>query len=102
MADIFFKPSHEDLADERKKALKGTTEEEWCNRCVNTLVRILRKDPVAYRQYGPYWWNLKKSVISRQPEAIHGDFIDDLWAEPQITAMKWTTFFPLFCMHSSL
>jgi len=52
MADIFFKPSHEDLADERKKALKGTTEEEWCNRCVNTLVRILRKDPVAYRQYG--------------------------------------------------
>ena len=30
MADIFFKPSHEDLADERKKALKGTTEEEWC------------------------------------------------------------------------
>ena len=25
MADIFFKPSHEDLADERKKALKGTT-----------------------------------------------------------------------------
>jgi hypothetical protein len=55
MADIFFKPSHEDLADERKKALKGTTEEEWCNRCVNTLVRILRKDPVAYRQYGPYW-----------------------------------------------
>lgn len=81
MADIFFKPSHEDLADERKKALKGTTEEEWCNRCVNTLVRILRKDPVAYRQYGPYWWNLKKSVISRQPEAIHGDFIDDLWAE---------------------
>ena len=26
MADIFFKPSHEDLADERKKALKGTTE----------------------------------------------------------------------------
>ncbi len=81
MADILYKPTHEDLADERKKALEGTTEEEWCDKCVNSLVRILRKDPTAYRQYGPYWWNLKKAVKNRQPDAIHGDFIDALWAE---------------------
>lgn len=81
MADILFKPSHEDLSDERKKALEGITEEEWCDKCVNSLVRILKKDPTAYRQYGPYWWNLKKAVKSRQPNAIHGDFIDALWAE---------------------
>ena len=43
MADIFFKPSHEDLADERKKALKGTTEEE-CTEQANAILEFAQSN----------------------------------------------------------
>ncbi|MDR1856366.1 MAG: hypothetical protein LBR22_04310 [Desulfovibrio sp.] len=61
-----WKPTSEELAGLRKQAFAtGKTEEQWLAAMANGYARIIRKSPRQYRMFGPYWWGVKRIMLSQ-------------------------------------
>lgn len=52
-------PTPEALAPLREEALEGTEPSDFILKHVSGITAILKKNPAAYRSYGPYWWAIK-------------------------------------------
>jgi hypothetical protein len=52
----------------------------WIEQYLAELVSLIKKTPLRYRTFGPYWWLLKKSMIDRGVFTF-GDEIDREWFE---------------------
>ena len=52
-----------DQAILKKELAEAKTESEgWLSRVLQTVDSGLMKNPNSYKDYGPYWWNLKKML----------------------------------------
>jgi hypothetical protein len=60
------------------QATKKQTAEVWKPRFLTLKIEMLEKDPLSYRQYGPYWWLLKQAIIHFEPERL-GEYLDEEW-----------------------
>lgn len=76
------KPTVDELEFLRLEATKNgkVSETEWVERCCKETARILRKDPLRYRSYGPYWWVQKQAMLDSGITDF-GDFVDKEWHE---------------------
>lgn len=76
------KPTPEELAPLLAEATNNghISEETWRERLAAGIVRVLQKDPLQYRCYGPYWW-LVKACLLEQGIARFGTTIDAEWHE---------------------
>lgn len=80
MPKRLYKPSVEKLELLRSGATQNgkVSESEWVKKCCVETARILRKDPLRYRSYGPYWWVQKRAMIDNDINDF-GDFVDQEW-----------------------
>ncbi len=46
----------------------------------HAIADMLKKNPMQYRSYGPYWWVVKKILLSFG-EDYFGSFLDAEWVE---------------------
>ena len=54
----------------------GQTPEEWHNAVMKSIDETLMQNPLSYRNYGPYWWNLKRVLqknLSNEQDCYEGD-----------------------------
>ncbi len=51
---------------------------DWVPRYLSGLKAVINKNPLRYREYGPYWWLLKKALID-SGDLTFGDEIDREW-----------------------
>jgi hypothetical protein len=54
----------------------GQTPGEWRNAVVKSIDETLMQSPLSYRNYGPYWWNLKKVLqknFENEQDCYEGD-----------------------------
>ena len=72
-----WKPTAEDLQPRVDEARKSG---DWAPRYLDGIRKLIQKDPLRYRVFGPYWWLLKKALIDRGDYAF-GDEIDLEWFE---------------------
>ncbi|WFQ78104.1 hypothetical protein PXH59_00205 (plasmid) [Xenorhabdus sp. SF857] len=61
------------------EAIEGQTKTQWMETFLNSVAKLLRKNPKWYRAYGMYWWGVKKLLIEH--ELITARFIDAEWLE---------------------
>jgi hypothetical protein len=56
------KPTKEDITDAIKSIVAGdlTT---WMNIVLPLTAKHLKINPIQYRNYGPYWWVIKKAML---------------------------------------
>ena len=47
-----------------KDAIGNKSRESWRIKILGTIAGILHDDPVRYRGFGLYWWNLKKALLT--------------------------------------
>lgn len=40
-----------------------SADSDWINKVVSGIGDSLKKDPIRYRSYGPYWWAIKRYLI---------------------------------------
>ena len=57
------KPEKSYLDHLKREALDGQTLSQWKARLLGSVADILRRDPLQYRSYGPYWWVQKRALI---------------------------------------
>ena len=74
------KPTKAELKPLYDEAMQGQTEEEWFKKILSSIAGILRKAPLRYRGYGPYWWLVKKSLIDHGYTEF-GGHLDQEWLE---------------------
>ena len=74
------KPTKEVLAELIDQACGNQTEEEWIEKFLSGIKKLLSKSPARYRGYGPYWWLIKKALIEKG-EMSFGEHIDAEWFE---------------------
>lgn len=75
-----YKPSEQDLQHLLDEATKNQTAEQWLEKFLSNLKEILLKNPSRYRNFGPYWWALKKVYIDKG-DLSFGEFVDAEWLE---------------------
>ncbi|MBD5642007.1 MAG: hypothetical protein HDQ91_06275 [Desulfovibrio sp.] len=77
-----YKPDKMELEALRREATQDgkVSEAEWVKKNIELTAGILRRDPLRYRSYGPYWWIVKQSMISHGLDEF-GDFVDREWFE---------------------
>lgn len=76
----------EELEELGKEALNNgkTPIDVWRAKILNTFVKIIGKDRYRYRDFGPYWWQVKKAMIDetnpdfKKPAWI-GSYLDTEW-----------------------
>ncbi len=54
----------------------GQTPEKWHSAVMQSIDETLMQKPLSYRNYGPYWWNLKKALqktFDNEQECYEGD-----------------------------
>lgn len=75
-----YKPTVAELELLRNEATRNgkVSETEWVDRCCRESARILRKDPLRYRSYGPYWWVQKQAMLAGGITDF-GEFVDMEW-----------------------
>lgn len=56
------------------------TREEWLEGMAHAIASMLKKNPMQYRSYGPYWWVVKKILLSFGEDHF-GSFLDAEWVE---------------------
>lgn len=71
------KPSAEELQPLIDEAKKTT---DWLVNFLAGLVVIIKKDPLRYRTFGPYWWLVKQAMIAHDILTF-GNEIDREWFE---------------------
>ena len=72
------KPTEADLKPLYTEALQGQTEESWTEKILSSIAGILRKSPLRYRTYGPFWWLVKEALIDHGYTEF-GEHIDIEW-----------------------
>lgn len=74
------KPSQSDLQNLIDLGATGTTEADWQETLLGAIREQLVKTPIRYREYGPYWWVVKKMFVDRE-DFEFGDYIDVEWLQ---------------------
>lgn len=76
------KPDKTELEALRNQATKNgqVPEADWVARNIGLTADVLRREPLRYRSYGPYWWILKQALISHGVDDF-GDFVVREWFE---------------------
>jgi hypothetical protein len=72
------KPTKEDLQPLLNVACADQTVAQWKGKFLESMKKMLRKQPLRYRGYGPYWWLIKKMFID-QGVLDFGEDIDRQW-----------------------
>jgi hypothetical protein len=77
-----YKPREDDLAPLLQEATvrANQTVEEWIPKFLAAVKRVLGRNLLRYRGYGPYWWLIKKALIDREDLGF-GEHIDLEWFE---------------------
>ena len=73
-----YRLSIDDLQPLLLEATATQTLEQWMDKFLAGMKRILLDNPLRYRNFGPYWWPLKKAYIDRGDMSF-GDFLDAEW-----------------------
>ncbi|MEE0815819.1 MAG: hypothetical protein U0M13_09160 [Desulfovibrio fairfieldensis] len=76
------KPAAADLAPLLAEATENgkVTEDEWRKKLLSSFTRVLTRNPLHYRCFGPYWWSFK-TLLLEQGIAAFGDRMDAEWRE---------------------
>lgn len=74
----FEKPHANEFAELKREALANHAEEEWRKNILGNIANILRREPLRYRAYGPYWWILKREMLNQGIKDF-GSHIDAEW-----------------------
>lgn len=76
------RPTREELAPLLAEATSNGTisEDEWRKRMATGISKVLKRDPLQYRCYGPYWWQVKACLIA-QGVTRFGTTLDAEWLE---------------------
>jgi len=56
-------PTREEVAQIMSDTVKSGDLEQWSKRIVSAAIEHLKENPDQYRNYGPYWWTIKKAMI---------------------------------------
>lgn len=71
---IIYKPKTEEL--QAMLAESGQARDMWAEGFLTVVKRVLLKDPLRYRSFGPWWWLVKAAFLKRE-ESAFGETIDD-------------------------
>jgi len=74
------KPTPEQLSPLLQEATESQTIEEFKGKFLNGVVTLLKRDPLRYRAYGPYWWPLKQAIIDAELDWFE-NHVDAEWLE---------------------
>lgn len=76
------KPSAEELRPLLFQATQAgdIPEDEWHKTLITGFAKMLRKSPLQYRCFGPYWW-IFKSLLLDAGETDFGTGMDAEWRE---------------------
>ncbi len=69
------KPSAEYLQAMIDREVGAKDRKQWQADFIKSVAIFLQRNPLRYRGFGPYWWNLKRIMIDRGHSKF-GDFID--------------------------
>lgn len=76
------KPSSSVLRPVAREARGDRSPEQWARDYLSALVeKVLRRDPLQYRAFGPFWWPLKQLVMETLDTDEFGDRLDAEWIE---------------------
>ena len=73
-----YKPSEQELLTLMHEATANQTVDVWLEKFITNLKKILLQHPSRYRNFGPYWWIVKKAYIDRGDMSF-GESIDLEW-----------------------
>jgi len=71
-------PTKDELTPFFIEATANQTAAEWETKMLSGIAGILRKQPLRYRTYGPYWW-LVKAILIDHGITDFGGHIDQEW-----------------------
>lgn len=57
------KPSETDLQPLLDEATENQSVAQYTETYLKTVAELLKRNPLHYRSYGPYWWLMKKALI---------------------------------------
>lgn len=72
------KPTPEQLLPLLSVATQKQTVEQYRESFVAAIKKLVGKDPLRYRTYGPYWWLVKKGLLDRG-DFCFGEYFDEEW-----------------------
>jgi len=75
---MIYKPKAEEL--NAMLAESGQARDMWAEGFLAVVKRVLLKDPLRYRSFGPWWWLVKAAFLKRD-EAAFGQTMEDAWTE---------------------
>jgi hypothetical protein len=67
--------TEQDLIPIIEEAASDCDEEQWADRFLAGAAGLLKRNPVMYRSFGPFWWALKKYF--QDSELNSGEPVDD-------------------------
>jgi hypothetical protein len=47
---------------------------QWINSLLNGIATLVKRSPIAYRSFGPFWWPVKKMLLNA--ELLNGEEVD--------------------------
>jgi hypothetical protein len=74
------KPTKEELDGVVSAGIGDRSEDEWVASLLFGIRAFLVKNPKRYRNFGPYWWLVKKMFVDAG-DTVFGDHIDARWVE---------------------
>lgn len=66
-------PIEDDLQELYEEATANQSAEEFVNRTLENVAKTLKRNPLFYRAYGPYWWLLKQMLIERHGQSLFSE-----------------------------
>lgn len=74
------KPSTDELSPLLSRPTQGgaISEAEWRKKLIKSFAETLRKSPLQYRCFGPYWW-IFKTLLLEEGETAFGTGMDAEW-----------------------
>jgi hypothetical protein len=70
----------ETLQGALEQITKDVEKEDWIDMILAAIKQMVDNNPMRYRQYGPYWWLIKKALIEREDLSFE-DTLDLEWIE---------------------
>ncbi|MGZ8220087.1 MAG: hypothetical protein ACXWT0_00415 [Methylobacter sp.] len=65
----------EELAPIIEEGTKGfANKNQWINSLLNGIATLVKRSPIAYRSFGPFWWPVKKML--QDAELLEGEEVD--------------------------
>ena len=75
------------MADLEQIAAEATAEqtvEEFIDNFTHSVAGLVSDNPLHYRSYGPYWWQVKKALLDAQRGVFDDDYIDREWLDATV------------------